>query len=240
MARLLCDQSEPNEAVTRNGVHAQYHRQRQESPINPNCYAAGTIKRYSRIALVALAPVLVFVLLIAVVPTAAAQTSQANDPVAVVTAFNAAVSAQDLTGALALLDPDFLYVSGPGSALPTNRKKGEFPGQPPFQQVDQSNIHLIDATTVEMDLTFSGNPIPVLPHPFMLHATFTVNNGLITRLQDRLSPQTAQDLAALAPPPVQLPKTSEGDSHIVLWLLALGIVCALAGALVRRTWLLKQ
>jgi hypothetical protein len=203
-------------------------------------YAARIITRSSRTARVALAPALMVVVLIAVTPVAAAQTSQANDPVAVVTAFNAAVSAQDLTGALALLDPDFLYVSGPGSALPTNLKKGEFPKGPPFQQVDQSNIHLIDATTVEMDLTFSGDPIPVLPHPFMLHATFTVNNGLITRLQDRLSPQTTQDLAALAPPPAQLPKTGEGDSHIVSWLLALGILCALAGVLVRRTWLFQQ
>src|SRR5215207_2166040 len=198
-------------------------------------YAARTLTRSSRIARVALAPALMVVVLIAVTPVAAAQTSQANDPVAVVTAFNAAVSAQDLTGALALLDENFLYVSGPGSALPTSRKKGEFPGQPPFQQVDQSNIQLIDATTVEMDLTFSGGPIPQLPHPFMLHATFTVKNGLITRLQDRLSPQTAQDLAALAPPPAQLPKTGASDSNDGTVLLALGVVCALAGVLIRRT-----
>jgi hypothetical protein len=203
-------------------------------------YPARTIKRSLRIALVALTPALIVAALSEIVPAAAAQTGQASDPVAVVTAFNAAVSAQDLTGALALLDDNFLYVSGPGSALPTNLKKGEFPKGPPFQQVDQSNIQLIDATTVEMDLTFSGDPIPVLPHPFMLHATFTVKNGLITRLQARLSPQTAQDLAALTPPPAQLPKTSEGDSHTVSWLLALGVVCALVGALVRRAWLLQQ
>lgn len=119
-----------------------------------------------------------------------------HDPVTVVSAFNAAVSAQDLPAALALLDDTFQYVNGPGSALPTSRKKGEFPGQPPFQQVTQSNVQLIDPTTVEMDLIFNGGPIPVLPHPFLLHTTFTVKNGLITRLQDRLSRQTAQDLAA--------------------------------------------
>lgn len=169
--------------------------------------------------------------------TVAAQTGQASDPAAVVTAFNAAVSAQDLPAALAFLDPNFQYVSGPGSALPTNMGrglgKGEFPGPPPTQQVTQSNIHPIDATTVEMDLMFNGGQIPVLPHPFRLHATFTVVNGLITRLQDRLSEQTAQDLAALGPAPAapaQLPKTSESDSIHGVWLLLLGLVCALAGA----------
>jgi hypothetical protein len=145
-------------------------------------YVARTIKRCVGIALGSLAPALMVIVLMAVALTVAAQTSQASDPVAVVTAFNAAVSAQDLPGALALLDEGFQYVSGPGSGLPTNLKKGEFPVGPPFQQVDQSNVHLIDATTVEMDLTFSGAPIPVLPHPFLLHATFTVINGLITRL----------------------------------------------------------
>ena len=142
---------------------------------------------------------------------------QANDPVAVVTAFNDAISRQDLAAALEFLDDDFLYVGDPNSAFPNDRRKGEFPGQPPFQQVAQSNIHLIDATTVEMDLMFSGGPIPVLPHPFTLHATFTVQNGLITRLQDRLSDQTAQDLIALgAPPAAVLPRTGENDSSATI------------------------
>lgn len=167
---------------------------------------------------------------------AAAQTGQANDPVAVVTAFNEAVSRQDLTAALAFLDDNFLYVGGPNSAFPNDRRKGGFPGQPPFQQVAQSNINLIDANTVEMDLTFTGGPIPPLPHPFMLHATFTVENGLITRLQDRLSDQTRQDLAALgAPPAAVLPRTGENDSRAIAWLLALGIVCALVGTIAMRT-----
>jgi LPXTG-motif cell wall-anchored protein len=198
------------------------------------------MNRHVHVLMVCLSLTMVVSLWIVGAHSAAAQTSQPNDPIAVVTAFNTAVSAQDLTGALALLDPDFLYVSGPGSALPTNLKKGEFPKGPPFQQVDQSNINLIDATTVEMDLTFSGDPIPQLPHPFMLHATFTVKNGLITRLQDHLSPQTAQDLAALAPPPAQLPKTGASDSNDGAVLLALGVVCALASVLMRRTALFQR
>lgn len=162
---------------------------------------------------------------------AAAQTNQGNDPAAVVTAFNEAISRQDLPAALALLDDDFLYVGGPNSAFPNDRRKGEFPGQPPFQQVVQSNINVIDAKTVEMDLTFTGGPIPPLPHPFMLHATFTVENGRITRLQDRLFEQTAQDLAALgAPPAAVLPRTGGNDSLALSALIALAGMFALAGA----------
>ncbi len=77
----------------------------------------------------------------------------------------------------------------------------------------------------------------------MLHATFTVINGLITRLQDRLSAQTVQDLAALAPPPGaprQLPQTGASDSRAMTWLLTLGVVCALVGAVIRRAWLLHR
>lgn len=163
--------------------------------------------------------------------TATAQTSQASDPVAVVTAFNEAISRQDLTAALALLDDDFLYVGGPNSAFPNDRRKGEFPGQPPFQQVAQSNINVIDANTIAMDLTFSGGPIPPLPRPFLLNATFTVKNGLITRLQDRISEQTAQDLAALgAPPAAVLPRTGANDSFLQAGLLVLSIICVSAGA----------
>ena len=94
-----------------------------------------------------------------------------------------------------------------------------------------------------MDLTFSGGPIPKLPYPFLLHSTFTVKNGLITRLQNQLSPQKAQDLAALGPPPAaptQLPKTGESDSSAMIWLLPLGGVCVLVGAVIRRGQLIHQ
>lgn len=169
------------------------------------------------------------------VPAAAAQTSQPSDPIAVVTAFNEAISKQDLTAALSFLDDNFLYVGGPNSAFPNDRKKGEFPGQPPFQQVAQSNINQIDANTVEMDLTFTGGPIPPLPHPFMLHATFSVKNGKITRLQDRLSDQTAKDVTALrAPPATVLPRTGGNDTNDLVGLLMLAVICVLAGTITVR------
>jgi hypothetical protein len=209
-------------------------------------FITGINKRHVHLSLVCLATTMLLSAF-TVVAGVAAQTGQATDPATVVKAFNAAVSRQDLTGALALLDPNFQYVSVPGSALPTSRGKGtgkdEFPGPPPYQQVTESNIHLIDAENVEMDLTFSGGPIPVLPHPFMLHATFTVKNGLITRLQDRLSDQTAQELAALAPPPgapAAMPNTGTSTASARAALLVLGLLGTLAGAVVRRSTLSKR
>ena len=216
-------------------------------PMYSHSSTIGGARRRSCDATRSLPLVLVLAAFVAVTGAVAAPMRQATDPATVVKAFNAAVSRQDLTAALALLDPNFEYVSVPGSALPTSRGKGtgkdEFPGPPPFQQVMESNIHPIDASTVEMDLTFSGGPIPQLPHPFMLHATFTVKNGLITRLQDRLSDQTAQDLAALGPPPAApaaMPNTGVSNASALTVLLVLGVLCALAGAAVRRTSLLRR
>ncbi len=215
--------------------------------MHPNSYTTRGAQRRLRGAMQVLPLALLLAASVVVTGAAAAPMHQATDPTTVVKAFNAAVSRQDLDGALALLDPNFQYVSVPGSALPTSRGKGtgkdEFPGPPPYQQVTESNIHLIDAENVEMDLTFSGGPIPVLPHPFMLHATFTVKNGLITRLQDRLSDQTAQELAALAPPPgapAAMPNTGTSTASARAALLVLGLLGTLAGAVVRRSTLSKR
>ncbi len=92
--------------------------------MNSNLYAAGTIKRCSRVAL---APVLMFIVLIAVAPTAAAQTGQASDPVAVVKAFNAAINRNDINAARALLDPAFRKLVGPDSANAQEQNRDQFP-----------------------------------------------------------------------------------------------------------------
>jgi hypothetical protein len=42
-----------------------------------------------------------------------------------------------------------------------------------------------------MDVTLSGGALPPLPHPFSLHVTYTVKNGLIIQILDRLSPLAA-------------------------------------------------
>jgi hypothetical protein len=198
------------------------------------------MKRRLHISMVGLALAMVLLACMAVAGTAAAQTGQDTDPVAVVKAFNAAINRNDLTGARALLDPAFRKLVGPDSANAQEESKDQFPPVP-LPHVQEANVHQIDANTVEMDITLSGGALPPLPHPFSLHVTYTVKNGLIIQILDRLSPQTVQDLAALAPPasaPAELPKTGESDPRAVTVLLVLGIVCALAGAAIRRAWVL--
>jgi len=171
--------------------------------------------------------------------TAAAQANQATDPIAVVKAFNAAINRNDINAARALLDPAFRKLVGPDSANAQEQNREQFPPVP-LPHVDEANAHQIDANTAEMDVTLSGGALPPLPHPFSLHVTYTVKNGLIIQILDRLSPQTVQDLAALAPPagaPARMPNTGEGDPNAVIVLLTLGLLCALAGAMVRRATL---
>lgn len=209
----------------------------------PNSYTAGAMRRRSHSALLWLALAMLLSAFIAVA-SVAAQTDRPTDPAAVVHAFNEALSRGDLPGALAFLDPACRKVVGPRSL---NREEqtcgggeGQFPGPqsgPPLQ-IAEANLRTTSPTTAEVDLTLSGGTLPPTPHPITLHAYFTVENGRITRLLDELSVQTAQDLAALPPPPgspAALPNTGVSDSIAAGVLLVLGVCCALAGLVVRRT-----
>ena len=211
-----------------------------------NSSAAGTLKHRSPVSLA----MLVLALLVAAamsVPGVTAQTGQPTDPAAVVHAFNEALSRGDLPGALAFLDPACRKVVGPRSL---NREEqtcgggeGQFPGPqsgPPLQ-IAEANLRTTSPTTAEVDLTLSGGTLPPTPHPITLHASFTVENGRITRLLDELSVQTAQELAALAPPseatPATMPNTGAGGLSGSSLLLLLSALCGLLGAAFRRTTL---
>ena len=206
-------------------------------------YTVGMMKRRVPGALVRLA--LAMALTIGMRATdAAAQTDQPTDPAAVVHAFNAALSRGDLDAALALLDPTCRKVVGPHSL---NREEqtcgggeGQFPGPqsgPPIQ-IAEANLRTTGPETAEVDMTLSGNTLPPTPHPITLHAYFTVKNGRITQLLDELSPQTEQELAALAPPPeppAVMPNTGSREPGTGWVMLVLGVSCALVGAAVRRS-----
>ena len=212
--------------------------------MNPNSYTTGAMKRDSHTAIVWLTLATVLWVCIAVAG-ASAQTGRPTDPAAVVHAFNDALSRGDLPGALAFLDPACRKVVGPRSL---NREEqtcgggeGQFPGPqsgPPLQ-IAEANLRTTSPTTAEVDLTLSGGTLPPTPHPITLHAYFTVENGRITRLLDELSVQTAQELAALAPPSEAAPATMPNPGAAGLsgssLLLLLSALCRLLAAAFRRT-----
>ena len=202
--------------------------------------AAGRTRHPSvSLAMLALAPLLVACL---AATGAMAQTGQPTDPAAVVKAFNDALNRGDPQGVLALLAPECRKVVGPHSL---NRAEqtcgvgpGQWPGSPPYPQSTITNLRTTGPETAEVDVTLSGAPLPPTPHPITLHGTFTVKNGRITRLLDAVSPQSEQELAALAPPsgaPATMPNTGAGTLPGKGVLLVLGLLCGLIGAGFRRT-----
>ena len=110
--------------------------------------------------------------------------------------------------------------------------------QPPYPHSAIANLRTTGPETAEVDVTLSGGPLPPTPHPITLHGTFTVKNGRITRLLDHVSPQSEQELAALAPPagaPATLPNTGAPGLPGKALLLILSVLCGLLGAGFRRT-----
>ncbi len=85
------------------------------------------MKRRSHVSMVGLALAMVLLACMAVAGTAAAQTNQATDPVAVVKAFNAAINRNDINAARALLDPAFRKLVGPDSANAQEQNRDQFP-----------------------------------------------------------------------------------------------------------------
>jgi hypothetical protein len=102
-------------------------------------------------------------------------------------------------------------------------------------EVAVSNIRQTAPDTVTADAVLTGGDIPAnLPHPFLLHVTFTVANGQVTHAKVALDAQTRQDLEALGPPP-GMPTTGQPAGWLLpggLGLLAL--VLGLGGLALRR------
>ena len=165
------------------------------------------------------------------VAQAAAQTT---NPAAVVSAFTDAYSRGDVARMRELVDPAFVVVPDPRDP---NGHEGNFDGfvKNHLVHVTASNIREISSNTAVADLVLSGPEfLRPLPHPFTEQVTFTVNNGRIARMEERVSEQTFKDLQALGPMP-GMPTTGASDLTGIWALLAVGSLCLLAGLLVRRT-----
>ena len=163
------------------------------------------------------------------VAQAAAQTT---NPAAVVSAFTDAYSRGDVARMRELVDPAFVVVPDPRDP---NGHEENFDGfvKNHLVHVTASNIREISSNKAVADLVFSGPEFRPLPHPFTEQVTFTVNNGRIARMEERVSEQTFKDLQALGPMP-GMPATGASDGPGAWALLATAALCLLAGLLARR------
>lgn len=155
--------------------------------------------------------------------------AQAASPVQVVQALAAAQNANDAAGMRALIAPTAQIVNDP--------LVGGVEGRDQFiadnvgahnSHVTPSNVRQTAADTVTADAVLSGGDIPAqLPHPFLIHITFTIVNGQVTHAVTQIDPQTRQDLLALGPPS-GMPSTGDPSGWLLpglLGLLALGLAC---------------
>jgi hypothetical protein len=106
-------------------------------------------------------------------------------------------------------------------------------------KVDVKTVTLTAPDTVESDYVLTGPDIPPLPNPFSAHATFTVQDGKITRMVQTLSEQTVNDLMSMPQggEPAGMPSTGAGIAQWTPWVLvAVGatLLVALGALLVTR------
>lgn len=173
--------------------------------------------------------------------TTATSLHAAMAPLDVFQAFISAFNSGDVAQAKALLAPGFRHLSDVGTPEAGDEGADQFL-TPPLPHAEATNVHQTGSDTVEADVTISGGNLPPLPHPFTLHSTFTIVNGLIVKTMDVTSPQTIQDLSALGPRPGSLgmPTTGESSLGAAALLLALGLFCVLSGVALRRAFLLNR
>lgn len=183
---------------------------------------------------------LTFVALLLVLGAAGRAYAQATptSPVDVVTALAAAQNANDPAAMRALIAPNAGFVTPTNVGGPLVQTREEFITNNTGahnSHVAVSNLQQTASDTVSADAVLTGGDIPALPHPFMIHVTFTVAGGLITHAIIELSPQTAQDLSVLGTP--GMPTTGAGANTPPLGVLGLlGLLCLLTGALARRAY----
>ncbi|MEO6458775.1 MAG: hypothetical protein ABIO92_10980 [Chloroflexia bacterium] len=151
----------------------------------------------------------------------AAPVRQGEDLVASSMAFADAYNAGDTAKMRQLADPAFQQVGGTGEKLDLN---GFANSTSSGVRVTLSNCKLTGPNVVSCDTVLSGGPIPPLAHPWTETSVLTFANGKITRLDETLSAQTAQDLQALAAPGMPSTGTADPASPLVAILMALLLI----------------
>ncbi len=152
-------------------------------------------------------------------------------------AFGNAYNTRDTAGLRAMSDPSMEDVShwGPPDQQVTTRD-AFINGSPQGPHVSLTNCKQSDANTVSCDATLSAGPLPTLAHPFTETNTLTFRNGKVLRIDEYLSDQTAQELAAFtaANPQPGMPSTGSGDAGLPLAGLAAGLLLLSSGLAARR------
>jgi hypothetical protein len=166
---------------------------------------------------------------------------QGSDPISVVNAMSEAFNNQDVAKLKDLLDPSFLDTveNAPPGAPPDffapNNRDAFIAASQAGIRVTQGTCKLTAPDTVVCDTSLAGGPLPPLPHGFNEVSTATVVNGKVTRLSEKLSDQTYQELAALlAGGQPGMPTTGSADTTLPLFVLTLGLLSLAAGFLARR------
>ena len=131
-------------------------------------------------------------------------SAQTGNPVDIAQALANAQNANDVAAMHALIAPQAQFVNDPDIQGGTEGREewiadNTGPNRP---HVAPSNIRQTAPDTVTADAVLSGGDIPPqLPHPFLVHVTFTIANGQITHAVIITDAQTRQDMQSLLGPP---------------------------------------
>jgi|GEM_PF-7056840 len=164
---------------------------------------------------------------------------QASDPIATVMALIDAYNNADVAKLDALLGPSFTAVilnpPPPLVQAETLQNREHFKNNASVSglHATASNCKLTSATTVVCNLSSTGPSLP-FPHPFTTTATFTVQGGKVTLVEETLSAQTYSDLQALAAGQASMPTTGSTSSQTLFAVLVLGLLLLASGFVVRR------
>lgn len=180
--------------------------------------------------------------LLGLLGTARSASAQVSDAEKVARAFVDAINAGDAQAIRALVAPGTSFKFNGDDSFDSDFESemslDEFIGTVEGVTVAINSITNVDANTVEMEVTLTGDPIPPLVHPFGSVFRITVKDMQITAFAERFSEQTAADLEAEGDQP-GMPTTGTSNMDLVTLGLALGLVSLSIGVVIRRARLVS-